>query len=193
MFCHDSSLLNFNYRFVDRDMIMRYHWGLGIGHIHSHGLIDNVNMEANAHEQDNPLPPLITDGSGGSKNSVDHTSYENNNNTESPTDQDKEAALNPQLDSCTEMEEVVENKNRRDIEKKDARDDSDAGDIGNEDMKGAENNDRGDVGNEYPGDDNMDDEDSESGEMKEINFELELDIDEMFGDVDSDDDVFSYN
>jgi hypothetical protein len=24
-------------RFVDPDMLMRYHWGLGIGHIYSHG------------------------------------------------------------------------------------------------------------------------------------------------------------
>jgi hypothetical protein len=24
------------HRFVDRDMVMRYHWGLGIGHVYSH-------------------------------------------------------------------------------------------------------------------------------------------------------------
>ena len=26
-----------SFRFVDRDMLMRYHWGLGVGHIYSHG------------------------------------------------------------------------------------------------------------------------------------------------------------
>lgn len=26
----------FFHRFVDRDMVMRYHWGLGVGHIYSH-------------------------------------------------------------------------------------------------------------------------------------------------------------
>jgi hypothetical protein len=24
------------HRFVDRDMVMRYHWGLGVGHVYSH-------------------------------------------------------------------------------------------------------------------------------------------------------------
>jgi len=27
-----------NARFVDRDMVMRFHWGLGVGHIYAHGL-----------------------------------------------------------------------------------------------------------------------------------------------------------
>ena len=31
--CHNSIILS---RFVDRDMLMRYHWGLGIGHAYSH-------------------------------------------------------------------------------------------------------------------------------------------------------------
>ena len=26
----------FNISFVDRDMVMRYHWGLGVGHVYSH-------------------------------------------------------------------------------------------------------------------------------------------------------------
>lgn len=179
-------------------MIMRYHWGLGIGHIYSHGLRNNINMEtnvnkeANAHEQYNPLPPPIIDGNGGSKNRFNHTSYENHN-TESPTSWDKEPALNRRLDSCTEMEDSVENENRGDVEKKKDARDEDAGDVENEDVGGAENEDRGDVENVHAGDDNIDDEDSESGEVDEINFELELDIDEMFGDVDADDDVFSYN
>lgn len=32
-------VLTIGNRFVDRDMLMRYHWGLGVGHIHSHGLV----------------------------------------------------------------------------------------------------------------------------------------------------------
>lgn len=31
-----------SYRFVDRDMVMRYHWGLGVGHLYSHQR--NANM-----------------------------------------------------------------------------------------------------------------------------------------------------
>jgi L-alanine-DL-glutamate epimerase-like enolase superfamily enzyme len=26
----------FEYRFSERDLLLRYHWGLGIGHIHAH-------------------------------------------------------------------------------------------------------------------------------------------------------------
>jgi hypothetical protein len=34
---HGSPLyIDFNDRFADRDMLMRYHWGLGIGHVYSH-------------------------------------------------------------------------------------------------------------------------------------------------------------
>jgi hypothetical protein len=32
-----SYVFNYTLRFVDRDMLMRYHWGLGIGHVYSHG------------------------------------------------------------------------------------------------------------------------------------------------------------
>lgn len=34
-----NSALTIGDRFVDRDMLMRYYWGLGIGHVHSHGLV----------------------------------------------------------------------------------------------------------------------------------------------------------
>lgn len=34
-------------RFVDRDMIMRYHWGLGIGHLYSHGQSAGVATASN--------------------------------------------------------------------------------------------------------------------------------------------------
>lgn len=26
--------------FSDRDILMRYHWGMGVGHIHAHGLAE---------------------------------------------------------------------------------------------------------------------------------------------------------
>lgn len=28
------------YSFSDRDIMMRYHWGMGVGHDHAHGLAD---------------------------------------------------------------------------------------------------------------------------------------------------------
>jgi hypothetical protein len=33
----DAKFLLTCVRFADRDMVMRYHWGLGIGHVYSHG------------------------------------------------------------------------------------------------------------------------------------------------------------
>jgi hypothetical protein len=35
--CHSiKSYGCFKHRFVDRDMVMRYHWGLGVGHLYAH-------------------------------------------------------------------------------------------------------------------------------------------------------------
>ncbi|KAG6904490.1 hypothetical protein DXG01_009497 [Tephrocybe rancida] len=34
----DDWLFYYVNRFVDRDMLMRYHWGLGVGHVYSHNL-----------------------------------------------------------------------------------------------------------------------------------------------------------
>lgn len=33
---YGRSHISVPYRIVDRDMIMRYHWGLGVGHVYSH-------------------------------------------------------------------------------------------------------------------------------------------------------------
>ncbi|KJA12845.1 hypothetical protein HYPSUDRAFT_210068 [Hypholoma sublateritium FD-334 SS-4] len=38
-------------RFADRDMVMRYHWGLGIGHTYSHGVVAGF--------QQHPIPPSV--------------------------------------------------------------------------------------------------------------------------------------
>lgn len=32
----NTQKVSFPLRFVDRDMVMRYHWGLGIGHVYAH-------------------------------------------------------------------------------------------------------------------------------------------------------------
>lgn len=36
-----SLMLIYFDRFSDRDLLMRYHWGLGVGHLHAHGPISN--------------------------------------------------------------------------------------------------------------------------------------------------------
>jgi hypothetical protein len=58
-------------RFADRDMLMRYHWGLGIGHVYSHGhdlyLHDNyrapdLGAPDNTNEGESHLqPPPVLD------------------------------------------------------------------------------------------------------------------------------------
>ncbi|KJA13341.1 hypothetical protein HYPSUDRAFT_209627 [Hypholoma sublateritium FD-334 SS-4] len=40
-------------RFADRDMTMRYHWGMGIGHIYSHGRDINSNQNLTPASDDN--------------------------------------------------------------------------------------------------------------------------------------------
>jgi hypothetical protein len=38
-------------RFVDRDMLVRYHWGLGVGHSYAHGTV-KLSRPQDATEQD---------------------------------------------------------------------------------------------------------------------------------------------
>ena len=61
--------------FVDRDMVMRYHWGLGVGHVYSHsdctgnGIIQNQTAdgehEQEADEQDEGVYCSTSDTRGG--------------------------------------------------------------------------------------------------------------------------------
>lgn len=48
-----TNLLIYKYRFVDRDMVMRYHWGLAVGHTYAHRRTSfEPNTEGNTHQQD---------------------------------------------------------------------------------------------------------------------------------------------
>ena len=46
-------LLTIAQRFVDRDMLMRYHWGLGVGHTYSHVL------ESSEHNDESITPQVL--------------------------------------------------------------------------------------------------------------------------------------
>lgn len=39
-------------RFVDRDMVMRFHWGLGVGHVYSHADSSNADTVGRGVEED---------------------------------------------------------------------------------------------------------------------------------------------
>ena len=42
-----------NHSFTERDILMRYHWGMGIGHLHAHGL-----SEHNTHDPSIKISPI---------------------------------------------------------------------------------------------------------------------------------------
>jgi hypothetical protein len=44
-------------RFADRDMVMRYHWGLGIGHVYSHSQAPNRDASTMASAESNSRYP----------------------------------------------------------------------------------------------------------------------------------------
>jgi hypothetical protein len=67
------------FRFVDRDMLMRYHWGLGVGHIYSHG------QRADA-------PSEFTD-----RQTISTAGDEDSVNEEPPNDDNASDAENPEL------------------------------------------------------------------------------------------------
>jgi hypothetical protein len=48
--CCDASCHQPAFRFVDRDMMMRYHWGLAIGHIYTHKPFRTGQVDAAVHE-----------------------------------------------------------------------------------------------------------------------------------------------
>jgi len=65
----DSDL---NCRFSDRDALMQYHWGLGVGHLHAHGLTSTSswipdhtdildNSSTNSEDPTGDLKPHVTD------------------------------------------------------------------------------------------------------------------------------------
>ena len=44
--------MNHNQRFADRDMVMRFHWGLGVGHTYSHDVHNNATSTWPASQSD---------------------------------------------------------------------------------------------------------------------------------------------
>ena len=59
-FAHPSQILIlwFYYSFVDRDMVMRYHFGLGVGHVYSHGSLSmhlSTPQDTTASHIDTPM------------------------------------------------------------------------------------------------------------------------------------------
>jgi len=86
-----------SFRFVDRDMLMRYHWGLGVGHIYSH--VQRAN---------GPSAPTDTQ-------TTSTAADEDSVNEEPPDDDIASDAENPELgfdnrgDDWTDIEEGSEN------------------------------------------------------------------------------------
>jgi hypothetical protein len=49
-------------RFVDRDMAMRYHWGLAVGHAYAHEKGDTDAMDTHTREYEPAIHPEVVEG-----------------------------------------------------------------------------------------------------------------------------------
>lgn len=172
-------------------MLMRFHWGLGVGHAHSHGLmsVTTAVQRVEPDEQSNVRSLASTDIGRGIQDCNAHDSNQDGNRNNVQSDLD-------------EMEE----RNGDDV-----WDNLDGGNGKNVDSHLDESNKIGDITNEMEGEvdrvesHNVDDENEEEEEEREEEFGIvleeleeleELDMDEMYGDRDTDelDDArFSYN
>ena len=74
---HDS-LLTIAQRFVDRDMLLRYHWGLGVGHVYSHVRESSEHNDESITPQVLPMRGLHDDASVHVSSSV-HAGTERDN------------------------------------------------------------------------------------------------------------------
>jgi hypothetical protein len=93
------------FRFVDRDMVMRYHWGMGVGHVYSHGQAVVPNTSATTQ-----IPNITTDA-----NSVNEAALEPqipNQDCESDGE-DPELGFNNCEDDWTDSEEDLEDELNR--------------------------------------------------------------------------------
>ena len=65
---HWDWLIKYETRFVDRDMVVRYHWGIGVGHTYSHQSLHDTRAQASPSSQDNVAedqPSNDIDNTGG--------------------------------------------------------------------------------------------------------------------------------
>ena len=67
-------------RFVDRDMVMRYHWGLAVGHAYAHEKGDTVSMDVHTEEREPGIHPEVEEpddldlqNSEGQDDAAEHT------------------------------------------------------------------------------------------------------------------------
>lgn len=154
-------------RLVDRDMLMRYHWGSGVGHTYSHGSTirgenssgvgnsDDEGQDANTNGGRSTSTPHQGDGSS-EECTFQGASVPEDNSSDHDANSSKKNILNTDVD-----EEAAEDKRE-----------SDGGDDDDED--------------------NEDDEDDDDHEEEDHDSDLQQGLlDEMFGDVE--DGTFSYD
>jgi hypothetical protein len=51
-------------RFVDRDMVMRYHWGMAAGHVYTHATPNNICRQAAATDENTTGEPTSSEHPG---------------------------------------------------------------------------------------------------------------------------------
>ena len=103
-------------RFVDRDMVVRYHWGLGIGHVYSHG-----QGTANITTTSVQAPDVTTDNSVGINALEDGNDFDVDN----PEDGNDFDVDNPELGLEDREDDLGEEDDREDEPQIDCDDDED--------------------------------------------------------------------
>ena len=103
----------FTYSFADRDMLMRYHWGLGISHTYSHGnglqYSTNLNpsITSDLENEDNHLEDSDCQING--RSTTDNAAVEQDDQLDDlKYDTDKESGSEEEWESVEEEEEEEE-------------------------------------------------------------------------------------
>ena len=98
--------------FVDRDMVMCYHWGLGVGHVYSHsdcagnGIIQNQTAdgehEQEADEQDEGVYCSTSDTRGGGEEETLASDFDNDSH---------EGSDSGSVESSGDVDDIVDYQN----------------------------------------------------------------------------------
>jgi hypothetical protein len=110
---------HFSSRFADRDMLMRYHWGVGIGHTHAHSNAPATHKhQVNLRTIDKAVEQIPTEnetrylgGNGMSDSDESELGMEDRDNLhldDSSDSEEEDAAIYSDIDSHVDDEEFLE-------------------------------------------------------------------------------------
>ena len=101
-------------RFADRDILMRYHWGLGIGHTYSHEDSENINGQYSEVDEDevdetggnDSVPGQNVPGGSGCSDDPELDDHDSDSHSSTSGDADRDVAESDESDE--ELLELTE-------------------------------------------------------------------------------------